>query len=136
MRPGCDQSEDVMKRNHTLSWIWKAHGVGAIGDNNESILSEALHIKWCKLRAHTSQWAKEVELLQEEMRRVTEFLSWNAAWWEEQAVHRTGLTTAEWEGMQGYARCQAAMWRAMRDRFLALWSVVPVLLQLPSPVAP
>ncbi|KAG1790350.1 uncharacterized protein HD556DRAFT_1310740 [Suillus plorans] len=122
--------------NRTLSWIWKARGVGAIGDDNESILSEALRIEWCKLRARASRWAKEVELLQEEMRRVAEFLSWHAAWWEEQAVRRTGLTAAEQEGMHGYARRQAAMRRAMRDRFLALWSVVSVLLQLLSPVAP
>ncbi|KAG1897411.1 uncharacterized protein F5891DRAFT_982604 [Suillus fuscotomentosus] len=102
MRPGCYQSEDIMK---------------------------TLHIEWCKSRAHTSQLAKEVKLLQEEMRRVAEFLSWHAAWWKEQAVRRTGLTTAEREGMQGYVR-------AMRDQFLALWNVVLVLLQLLSPVAP
>ncbi|KAG1777221.1 ZPR1 zinc-finger domain-containing protein [Suillus placidus] len=124
------------ERNRTLSWIWKARGVGATGDDNETILSEALRIEWCKSRARASRWAEEVELLQEEMRRVAEFLSWHATWWEEQAVRRTGLTAAEREGVQGYARRQAAMRRAMRDRFLALWSVVPALLQLPSPVAP
>ncbi|KAG1812298.1 hypothetical protein EV424DRAFT_108360 [Suillus variegatus] len=122
--------------NRTLSWIWKARGVGAIGDDNEFILSEALRIEWCKSRARASRWAEEVELLQEEMRRVAEFLFWYAAWWEEQAVRRTGLTAAEREGMQGYARHQAAMRRAMRDRFLALWSVIPVLLQLPVACRP
>lgn len=66
--------------NRTLSWIWKARGVGAIGDDNESILSEAFRIEWCKSRARASRWAEEVELLQEEMRRVAEFLSWHAAW--------------------------------------------------------
>ncbi|KAG1866963.1 hypothetical protein C8R48DRAFT_599724 [Suillus tomentosus] len=67
--------------NRTLSWIWKARGVGAIGDDNESIcLKVTLRIEWCKSRAHASRWAEEVELLQEEMRRVAEFLSWHAAW--------------------------------------------------------
>ncbi|KAG2123716.1 hypothetical protein BD769DRAFT_1628906 [Suillus cothurnatus] len=115
--------------NRTLSWIWKARGVAAMGEDGEAVLSEALRIEWCKSRARANRWAEEVELLQEEMRRVASFLSWHAGWWEEQANRRTVLPAPEQEGIQGYAKRQAALRRAMRDRFEKMWSVVPALLQ-------
>ncbi|KAG1852112.1 hypothetical protein DFJ58DRAFT_885682 [Suillus subalutaceus] len=95
--------------NRTLLWIWKACGVAAMGEDGEAVLSEALHIEWCKLRAHANRWAEEVELLQEEMRHVASFLSWHTGQWEEQANRRTVLPAPEQEGIQGYAKCQAAL---------------------------
>ncbi|KAG1877410.1 hypothetical protein F4604DRAFT_1880388 [Suillus subluteus] len=103
--------------NRTLSWIWKARGVAAIQEDGEAVLSEALRIEWCKSRARAHRWAEEVELLQEEMRRVASFLSWHAGWWEEQANRRTVLAAPEQEGIEGYAKRQATLRRAMRDRF-------------------
>lgn len=107
------------KGNRTLSWIWKAQGVAAIREDDKAVLSEgkhlrhqlygivltylaALHIKWCKSRARANHWAEEVELLQEEMRRVASFLSWHAGWWEEQVNRRTVLAAPEQEGIEGY----------------------------------
>ncbi|KAG1833671.1 hypothetical protein DFJ58DRAFT_869463 [Suillus subalutaceus] len=95
--------------NRTLLWIWKARGVAAMGEDGEAVLSEALHIEWCKSRVRANRWAEEVELLQEEMQHVASFLSWHAGWWEEQANRRTVLPAPEQEGIQGYAKCQAAL---------------------------
>ncbi|KAG2033360.1 hypothetical protein BDR03DRAFT_935695 [Suillus americanus] len=94
--------------NCTLLWIWKARGVAVIQE-------DALRIEWCKSRAQAHCWAKEVELLQEEMWRVASFLSWHAGWWEEQANWRTILAAPEQEGIEGYVKRQAALCRAMRD---------------------
>ncbi|KAG0695048.1 hypothetical protein DFH29DRAFT_985048 [Suillus ampliporus] len=121
------------KGTRTLSWIWKTHGVAGVGEDGEAVLSEGLRIEWCKSRARANRWAEEVELLQEEMRRVADFLSWHAGWWEEQANRRTTLAAPEQEGIEGYAKCQAALHRAMRDRFQKMWSVVPALLESTSP---
>lgn len=117
----------------TLSWIWKTHGVAGVGEDSEAVLSEGLRIEWCKSRARANRWAEEVDLLQEEMRRVASFLSWHAGWWEEQANRRTALAAPEQEGIEGYAKRQAALRIAMRDRFQQMWSVVPALLQSTSP---
>ncbi|KIK44651.1 hypothetical protein CY34DRAFT_42728, partial [Suillus luteus UH-Slu-Lm8-n1] len=65
--------------------------------------------------------AEEVKLLQEKMCHVANLLSWHAGWWEEQATHRAALAAPEEEGIQGYVKCQAALWRAMQDRFQEMW---------------
>ncbi|KAG1843773.1 hypothetical protein DFJ58DRAFT_717719 [Suillus subalutaceus] len=72
--------------NHTLSWIWKVRGVATAGMEGEAVLSEALRVEWCRSRACANQWVEEVELLLEEMRCVSAFLAWHAAWWDEQAT--------------------------------------------------
>ncbi|KAG1796687.1 uncharacterized protein HD556DRAFT_1441368 [Suillus plorans] len=117
----------------TLSWIWKARGVAGVGEDGGAVLSEGLRIEWCKSQVQANRWTEEVELLQEEMRRVADFLSWHAGWWEEQANWRNVLAAPEQEGIKGYAKRQAALQRAMCDRFQEMWSIVPALLQSPSP---
>lgn len=42
----------------------------------------AVRIEWLKARARTKRWAEEVQLLEEEHRRVGVFLRHKAAWWE------------------------------------------------------
>ncbi|KAG2132730.1 uncharacterized protein EDB93DRAFT_1242948 [Suillus bovinus] len=59
-----------------LSWIWMVEGVGDDEDEKE-----------------------EVELLQEEMRCVLQFLRWHALWWDNIA-HFCTLSGAEKEGAQ------------------------------------
>ncbi|KAG1719064.1 hypothetical protein EDB19DRAFT_1582539, partial [Suillus lakei] len=107
----------------TLSWIWKTRGVAGLGEDGEAVLSEGLRIEWCKSRARANRWGEdsEVELLQEEMRHVADFLSWHAGWWEEQVNRRAALAAPEQEGIQGYVKRQAALRRAMRDRFQGIW---------------
>lgn len=89
-----------------------------------SILSSALRIEWCKARARANRWTEEVQLLLEEMRRVRAFLSWHAAWWDEQAGRRTGLPDAETEGIKGYAKRQASLRRNLQIAFDDMWVMI------------
>ncbi|KAG1790947.1 uncharacterized protein HD556DRAFT_1445722 [Suillus plorans] len=106
--------------NRTLSWIWKTQGVSAAGE----VLADALRIEWCKARARANRWTEEVQLLLEEMRRVRAFLSWHAAWWDEQAGRRTGLPDAETEGIKGYAKRQASLRRNLQIAFDDMWVMI------------
>ncbi|KAG1737727.1 hypothetical protein EDB19DRAFT_1895738 [Suillus lakei] len=128
--------------NRTLLWIWKVQGVATAGMEGEAVLSKgeqsplSLRVKWCRSRARANRWVEEVELLLEEMRCVSAFLAWHAAWWDEQATRRVGLDDASLEGIRGYAKHQAALRRSMRDVFLTKWSIVPALLHPEATAAP
>ncbi|KAJ7022257.1 hypothetical protein C8F04DRAFT_1272805 [Mycena alexandri] len=47
--------------------------------------SGTLRIEWAKARARAMRWTEEVDLLEEEMRRIQQFLTWRAGWWLERA---------------------------------------------------
>jgi len=71
------------------------------------------------------RWGEEVELLQEEMRRVLNFLEWHAQWWVERAGNRgkvddLGLR----EGLPAYALRQASIRIKLREKFATLWRPV------------
>ncbi|KAG1880024.1 hypothetical protein F4604DRAFT_1679157 [Suillus subluteus] len=117
--------------NQTLSWIWKAHGVTTGDSEGETILADALCMEWCKSQACAYRWMEEVELLQEEMRRVCAFFDWYAAWWKDQASRRIGLDVAKSEGIGAYAKRQAAIQIMMRDNCLKKWH--PITASLPGP---
>ncbi|KAG2137014.1 hypothetical protein DEU56DRAFT_871445 [Suillus clintonianus] len=113
------------RRFVAVSWIWtQRHGAG------EEELSEAMRVEWCKARACANRWAEEVELVQEEMRRVLAFFEWNAGWWEERATSRIYDGAMEHEGAVAYALRQAKIRRSMRNDCLFLWDVVPSLLSV------
>ncbi|KAF5375829.1 hypothetical protein D9615_008231 [Tricholomella constricta] len=63
---------DELEGRRTVSWIWIRLGDGSKLDQEE-FLQDALCIEWCKSKARSDRWSEEVELLQEEMRRVLEF---------------------------------------------------------------
>ncbi|KAG1724212.1 uncharacterized protein EDB91DRAFT_1239993 [Suillus paluster] len=119
--------------NRTLSWIWKARSVTTGDRKGETVLADVLHVEWCKSRARTHRWTEEVELLQEEMRRMCTFFNWHAVWWKDQANRRIGLDIAELEGLEAYAKRQAALRIMMQDNCLRKWRAVPV--SLPPAVA-
>lgn len=68
-------------------------------------------------------------ILEEEMRRILAFLSWHTDWWDQQATHRPDLEAATQEGLASYARRQATIRRALRQRFKELWLQVPAIKQ-------
>ncbi|KAG1774895.1 hypothetical protein EV702DRAFT_1047420 [Suillus placidus] len=82
-----------------VSWIWMMDSVDCSdeGDN------DGVHIEWCKSRARALRWSEEVELLREEMHRVLQFFTWQAAWWEDQGKRRVGECVVHAEGLQAYA---------------------------------
>jgi hypothetical protein len=118
-----------------LSWIWVVEGVGddedeVVQDGTVSFCygrkliftrSTGLRIEWCKARARAMRWREEVELLQEEMRRVLQFLRWHACWWDVTAHSRTLPTAAENEGLIAYATRQAQIRRDLAAKFEFSW---------------
>ena len=81
----------------------------------------ALRIEWCQSRAHAFRWKEEVELLQEEMRRILAFLMWQANWWENQSRSEPGTEVEAAEGLIAYALRQADLRRRLHDRFEFAW---------------
>ncbi|KAF8171891.1 hypothetical protein BJ912DRAFT_1025110 [Pholiota molesta] len=104
----------------TLSWIWLAEGVKE-GEDNEQ-MHEALRIEWCHMRARVMRWSEEVQLLQEEMRRVLAFLEWQSEWWRKCGGDLSHVVDPVIkEGMIAYRERQASIRLALRDRFQNLW---------------
>jgi hypothetical protein len=79
------------------------------------------------------RWAEEIELLQEEMRRVLQFFDWQANWWDEQQDRLVCETAAQREGLVAYAHKQAHIRRQLASRFRVLWT--PYLPQLSPPTS-
>jgi hypothetical protein len=132
-----------------LSWIWRdlsaiAQAVEDPGLNDgelddtylscmhSSHCSPALRIEWCKARARAMRWSEDVTLLLEEMRRVTEFFEWQAAWWRAQAARHKGLPLAELSGMRAYALRQANLRESLLQGCRDRWASVPKLFESSS----
>ncbi|KAJ7250007.1 hypothetical protein C8J57DRAFT_1521603, partial [Mycena rebaudengoi] len=98
------------KTERAVSWIWIAEAqVVKEGDSPE--MNEALRIEWAKARARCMRWREEVDLLEEEMRRVVQFSMWRSEWWKDQ-VGQKGLDKgAQLEGETAYALRQSAFQR-------------------------
>ncbi|RDX40751.1 hypothetical protein OH76DRAFT_1459407 [Lentinus brumalis] len=118
-----DGSGSVGRRE--LSWIWQTSGPLSTGTAVDPVVQEnlqaALRVEWCKARARAQRWSEEVELLEEEMRRVIQYHEWRAGWWEQ----RVGTTFQDrpdyLEGANAYAYRQASIRRAMRDFCKRAW---------------
>ncbi|KAJ7500537.1 hypothetical protein B0H11DRAFT_2225527 [Mycena galericulata] len=110
-----------------MSWIWIVQKRSAPGEKQS--MNEALRIEWAKTRARAMRWTEEVDLLEEEMRRVGEFLAWRSNWWKD-CVDQRGLEDgAQREGEATYALRQAALLSGLRDSFLMKWSTLPDLIR-------
>jgi hypothetical protein len=71
------------------------------------------------------RWSEEVLLVQEEMRRVLEYMSWFSNWWTSHAAvpsiaHDPHLT----EGLAAYAAKQADLRLSLLNHFEVLWKDV------------
>lgn len=85
-----------------------------------------LRIEWCKARARAMRWSEEVELLQEEMRRVLRFHAFQAESWERKVESRPdSMSNVQWEGLRSYANRQANVQRSLYSRFAHMWRYVP-----------
>jgi hypothetical protein len=88
-----------------------------------------LRLEWCKARARAARWVEEVELLQEEMRRVVCFLRWHAGWWKNKAEGCALVIASEnesviaYEGLVAYARRQAQLRHDLADCFDRIWAI-------------
>lgn len=76
------------------------------------------------------RWEEEVELLQEEMRRVLAFLHSQAAWWTEQGERWKGLPPDLSAGLRAYAHRQGDCRRELADHFRHIWRHVSAYVEL------
>ncbi|KAF8070016.1 hypothetical protein FPV67DRAFT_1413223 [Lyophyllum atratum] len=113
----------------STSWIWWHYGIEEENGTDPG-MSEALCIEWCRARARAMRWTEEVELLQEEMRRVQAFLLWRHEWWKERASRMIGyLDQARADGAAAYALRQASLCLSLQQQFHNDWMEVPHVLQ-------
>ncbi|KAG1843694.1 hypothetical protein C8R48DRAFT_618502 [Suillus tomentosus] len=119
VKPLVDPFGTETEGRRRLTWIWMMTGVDTDGDGGDV---DGVRVEWCKSRARAMRWAEEIELLHEEMRRVLQFLDWQAEWWDEQQDRRDCETTAEREGLVAYANKQADIRRRLASRFRLLWA--------------
>ncbi|KAJ7262597.1 hypothetical protein C8J57DRAFT_1719453 [Mycena rebaudengoi] len=122
----------VAKAERVVSWIWIAEAQ-VVKDGESPAMNEAPRIEWAKARARCMRWREEVDLLEEEMRRVVQFLMWRSDWWKEQ-VGRKGLEDgAQLEGETAYALRQSAFRAALATSFTAKWAHLPGLIKSGRP---
>lgn len=88
-----------------------------------------VRIEWCKARARAERWAEEVDLLQEEQRRVLISLEERAETWKGRACLRSRVSpNGEHmvpevdEGLRAYAARQADILTRIKKHFEKLWS--------------
>ena len=117
--------------SYELSWIWLTNsrardaggskGDGETGASEEEV-NDVMRVHWTTSRARMKRWAEEVDLLQEEMRRVVVFLQWKAEdWLSKRDVRSATAPPSVQSGLQAYARKQADTHHNLAVSFLKLW---------------
>ncbi|KAJ7842104.1 hypothetical protein B0H14DRAFT_3457041 [Mycena olivaceomarginata] len=99
-----------------MSWVW--YSEGRTGKPEEVVKSE-------RREQMAIRYAEEIDLVEEEMRRVLHFLRWRRDWWHARAELRVQVDRASQEGQGAYARKQAGYMQGLRERFKQLWRYVP-----------
>ena len=85
-------------------------------------VNDVVRVEWTTAYARLVRWAEEVELLQEEMRRVVAFLEWKSADWLEMADNCGEDLTFDIQcGLNAYAQKQAAVYHNLAVSFVKLW---------------
>jgi len=118
--------------SYTISWIWlvnpRAHGLGDGGTSpgedgaSDEEVNDVMRVQWTTAHARLERWTEEVELLQEEMRRVVVFLEWKSGdWWAKQDVRSATTSPEIRSGLQAYARKQASIHHDLAVSFSNLW---------------
>lgn len=122
-----------------LSWIWRTTPIASVMDANDPQLQEgenylepwpkaeasaALRIEWCQARARANRWAEEIELIQEEMRRVIAYHDSMCEVWTRRLHCRPSLSNSFREGLSAYAHRQAEIRRSMRETCDKMWCFV------------
>ncbi|KAL0564649.1 hypothetical protein V5O48_017390 [Marasmius crinis-equi] len=100
-----------------LSWIW----AGVDVSKDSEAMREALWIEWCKAYARKRRWTEELNLVEEEMRRVPLSLEHEAQVWEGRKLQcdETPLS----EAINAYCSRQAALRRGLSSKFQSLWAL-------------
>ncbi|KAK7017285.1 hypothetical protein R3P38DRAFT_3320598 [Favolaschia claudopus] len=111
-----------------ISWIWVTRGE-RWQPGDDAAMNEAVRIEWAKARARSLRWAEEVDLLEEEIRRIRAFLLWRAEWWGGR-INLLGRDEGpQREGETAYARRQQAIKTTLADEFSKQWAHLPELIR-------
>lgn len=129
-----------------LSWIWLVQGDS--GKETDMVNNECrcdgklgrqhanqrpvLRVEWAKTRASGMRYAEEIDLLEEEMRRVVHFLRWRVWWWRSLIGLRSAVQpdAALREGHAAYAEKQALYMEGLAARFEKMWEDVPAFIAM------
>ena len=115
--------------SYTFSWIWlanpqtrDANHVTHAGDASDEDINDVMQVQWATSQARMERWAKEVELLREEMHQVVVFLEWKSEeWLTKQDVQLTTAPSSVQSGLRAYARKQAAIHHNLVVSFVMSW---------------
>ena len=112
---------------YTLSWIWRSSTTAVSPDE----VNDDMRVEWAQCMARADRWEEEVVLLQEEMRRVAQFLEWRAGDWFAKADLRTGAAAVVRVGLSAYANKQGSIFHNLAVRFSQRWRSALISLSLP-----
>ncbi|KAJ7190623.1 hypothetical protein GGX14DRAFT_579706 [Mycena pura] len=113
-----DDDDELVTRGgenmRQISWIWTV--AGTAGTDEE--LEDALRIEWAKAWARSRRWTEEVQLLEEEWRRLPVTYAYRERLWLNRAaaVPVGEIPFAEAEGKVAYAAKQAQLYRHLAVR--------------------
>ncbi|KAF9782109.1 hypothetical protein BJ322DRAFT_1009547 [Thelephora terrestris] len=116
--------------SYTFSWIWLANPQACDASNavcggevaSDEEVNDVMRVQWATSQARMERWVEEVELLQEEMRRVVAFLGWKSEdWLAKQDARLTTAPHGVQSGLRAYARKQATILRNLAVSFSKLW---------------
>jgi hypothetical protein len=131
--PGKEDNEGPLgDGSYTLSWIWLANPRARDVDWSEAVngedgasdeeVNEMMRVQWATSHARMERWTEEVQLLQEEMRRVVMFLEWKSEnWLEKQDARLATASSSVQSGLCAYARKQAAIYHDLAVSFVRAW---------------
>lgn len=112
---------------YEVSWIWLSPTSTTRTPDFATLataedFAASMRIEWARAKARADRWAKEEQLLLEEMCRVLEYCHWKAAWWRSQADRRGTLVPLPvLRGLRAYADKQAAVWEGVACRLASYW---------------
>ena len=110
------------------SWIWRSNTTAISREE----VNEDMRVEWAQCVARAERWEEEVTLLQEEMRRVVQFLEWRSGDWLAKVDSRVGtVTPAVHSGLSAYAKKQSAVFHNLAVRFCQRWRSALISLSLP-----
>ncbi|KAJ7761170.1 hypothetical protein DFH07DRAFT_957248 [Mycena maculata] len=118
-----------------MSWIWFTGKIDGTDVGPDGRLHEDIRVEWAKARACADRWREEVILLDEEMRRVLQYCTWKAQWWDERVAPvreegRAAIGPELAEGLRAYALVQASREREWAITWEVKWRAVRVRAEL------
>ena len=110
------------------SWIWTSTTSKVSRDE----VNEDMRVEWAQSIARADRWEEEVTLLQEEMRRVVQFLEWRSEnWLSKVDIRADSVLPMVQAGLSAYAKKQSALFHNLAVRFCQYWRSALISLSLP-----